>query len=387
MNQLEGAESMTDIRRIEAAAAIDYWQHLASTELPFDRVSTSRIPWQWRTLGQRGSGLGAGARLATNPGNAILNYCYALAEAESRMALSAMGLDPGLGVLHTDQQARASMALDLMETIRPEVDAWVLRCLKTGTLRSSDFHETRQGNCRILAPLTHVLAETLPIWRRLAAPIAEDVARAFARDAGIRSHTPLSETLRREGRRTDRAHATRVDEAEREPVPPTVSPVAPDERERPLLKRCALCGTDLPRASRRKICDRCLPKSDLLRTEKLRAAGQEALMRMRRSNNDPAQTVAAQEKRIASSRERMLAIRAWEREKGKVHDWDRYESEVGPLIAVMTVPELVHLTGLSRHYCWQVRAGKKRLHPMHWTRVIEFSLRKTRTTNRELPIA
>jgi hypothetical protein len=58
MNQLEGAESMTDIRRIEAAAAIDYWQHLASTELPFDRVSTSRIPWQWRTLGQRGSGLG-----------------------------------------------------------------------------------------------------------------------------------------------------------------------------------------------------------------------------------------------------------------------------------------------------------------------------------------
>jgi hypothetical protein len=83
----------------------------------------------------------------------------------------------------------------------------------------------------------------------------------------------------------------------------------------------------------------------------------------------------------------MLAIRAWEREKGKVHDWDRYESEVGPLIAVMTVPELVHLTGLSRHYCWQVRAGKKRLHPMHWTRVIEFSLRKTRTTNRELPIA
>jgi hypothetical protein len=43
----------------------------------------------------------------------------------------------------------------------------------------------------------------------------------------------------------------------------------------------------------------------------------------------------------------MLAIRAWEREKGKVHDWDRYESEVGPLIAVMTVPELVHLTGLA----------------------------------------
>jgi len=386
LDQLEGAESITDIRRIEAAAAVDYWQHLASTELTFDRLSASRIPWQWRTLGQRGSGLGAGARLATNPGNAILNYCYALAESESRMALSAMGLDPGLGVLHTDQQARASMALDLMEAIRPEVDAWVLGFLKTGTLRSSDFHETRQGNCRILAPLTHVLAESLPIWRRLAAPAAEDVARAFARGAAIRSHTPLTESLRRDGRRYgDRAHAGRGDESRGEPRPLAISAVAPDATRR-LLERCALCGNDLPRASRRKVCDRCLPISDRLRTEKLRAAGQDALLRMRRSDNDPAQSLAAQEKRIASSRDRMLAIRAWERENGKVHDWDRYEAEVVPMIAVMTVPELVHLTGLTRHYCWQVRVGKKRLHPMHWTRVIDFSRRRTRTTNRQLPI-
>lgn len=26
----------------------------------------------------------------------------------------------------------------------------------------------------------------------------------------------------------------------------------------------------------------------------------------------------------------------------------------------MTVPELVHVTGLSRRYCWQDRVGKKR---------------------------
>jgi hypothetical protein len=324
LDQLGGAESMTDIRRIEAAAAVDYWQRLASTELPFDRVSASRIPEHWRTLGQRGSGLGAGARLATNPGNAIFNYCYALAEAESRLALSAMGLDPGLGVLHTDQQARASMALDLMEAIRPEVDAWVLGFLKTATLRSSDFHETRQGKCRILAPLTHVLAETLPIWRRLVAPVAEGVARAFARDAGIRSHTPLTETLRSDGRRqADRIHATRVDESRRKPRRLAMSGVAADAPGRPLFKRCALCGTDLPRASRRKICDRCLPTSELLRTQKLRAAGQETLLRMRRLDDDPAQGLAAQEKRAASSRDSMLAIRAWERENGKVHDWDR----------------------------------------------------------------
>jgi hypothetical protein len=378
LDQLEGAESMTDIRRIEAAAAVDYWQRLAPTELPFDRVSASRIPEHWRTLGQRGSGLGAGGRLATNPGNAILNYCYALAEAESRLALSAMGLDPGLGVLHTDQQARASMALDLMEAIRPEVDAWVLGFLKTGTLRSSDFHETRQGNCRILAPLTHVLAETLPIWRRVAAPAAEDVARAFARDAGIRSHTPLTETLRSKSRRrADRAHATPVYRGRREPTPPAISAEAPVVAGRSLAKRCVLCGTDLPRASRRKVCDLCLPASDLLRTEKLRTAGRQALQHMRGLGDDPAQTIAAKQKRAASSKDRMLAIRAWERLNGKVHDWDRYETGVIPMIEAMTVPELVHLTGLSRHYCWQVRAGKKRLHPMHWSAVIAFSVAKT----------
>jgi hypothetical protein len=71
----------------------------------------------------------------------------------------------------------------------------------------------------------------------------------------------------------------------------------------------------------------------------------------------------------------MLALRAWERLNGKVHDWDRYEAEVIPVIKAMTVPELVHVTGLS-HYCWLVREGKKRLHPMHWRRVIEFGIRR-----------
>ena len=39
---------------------------------------------------------------------AILNYLYAVLEAESRIALLAIGLDPGIGILHTDQRARDS---------------------------------------------------------------------------------------------------------------------------------------------------------------------------------------------------------------------------------------------------------------------------------------
>ncbi|MCH8255181.1 MAG: CRISPR-associated endonuclease Cas1, partial [Gemmatimonadetes bacterium] len=42
--------------------------------------------------------------------NAILNYLYTILEAEARIACRTMGLDPGLGVLHSDQPARDSLA-------------------------------------------------------------------------------------------------------------------------------------------------------------------------------------------------------------------------------------------------------------------------------------
>jgi len=48
-----------------------------------------------------------------------LNYLYALLEAEARLAAATLGLDPGLGVLHVDTQARDSLACDLMEAARP----------------------------------------------------------------------------------------------------------------------------------------------------------------------------------------------------------------------------------------------------------------------------
>ena len=31
------------------------------------------------------------------------------------------------------------------------------------------------------------------------------------------------------------------------------------------------------------------------------------------------------------------------------------------------------VTGLSRHYCWKARAGKKLLHPMHWHTVLDLA--------------
>jgi CRISPR-associated protein Cas1 len=66
---------------------------------------------------------------------------YAILESEARLAISELGLDPGIGVLHADTRTRDSLACDLMEPIRPQVDAYLLigcsggDCKGNGSLR------------------------------------------------------------------------------------------------------------------------------------------------------------------------------------------------------------------------------------------------------------
>jgi len=102
-----------------------------------------------------------------------------------------MGLDPGLGVLRADQRARDSLALDVMEAIRPEVDADLVDLIDRRTFRRADFFETREGGCRIAAPLTHELAAITILWRTRLAPIVEWVGHLLL-DFSIRARTRLA---------------------------------------------------------------------------------------------------------------------------------------------------------------------------------------------------
>jgi CRISPR associated protein Cas1 len=119
------------------------------------------------------------------------------------VAASACGLDPGIGFLHTDTANRDSLALDLIETIRPAIEAWLLNWLLTEPLRRSDFAEGPDGSCRLSAHICSKLAETAPTWGKLVAPWAEFVAHAlFNRRSApgtVRSFkTPLTQRYRRE---------------------------------------------------------------------------------------------------------------------------------------------------------------------------------------------
>src|SRR5258708_29021448 len=121
---LPNAESLDEIRMLESQAAAAYWSSWRNLPITFPKNDLIRVPDHWRNFDTRKSPLSGSPRLAANPANAMLNYLYALLESEARLAASALGLDPGLGVLHVDTRARDSLACDLMEAIRPGVDAY-----------------------------------------------------------------------------------------------------------------------------------------------------------------------------------------------------------------------------------------------------------------------
>lgn len=133
--------------------------------------------------------------MAITPMHAILNYLYRLAEIETTIALRAVRLDPGLGILHTDKRNRDSMTLDCLEAIRPQIDAYALDLLDTRVFTRRDFVELPDGVCRLLPPFSHELGKSLPRWRKTTAPVAEQIANILrpVNTIGMRKdRTPLT---------------------------------------------------------------------------------------------------------------------------------------------------------------------------------------------------
>jgi CRISPR-associated endonuclease Cas1 len=76
--------------------------------------------------------------------NAALSYGYTLLLGEAVAALAAAGLDPAIGLLHTDADRRPSLALDLIEEFRPlVVDQVVITAARTGRLGAEHGRSAR----------------------------------------------------------------------------------------------------------------------------------------------------------------------------------------------------------------------------------------------------
>lgn len=82
--------------------------------------------------------------------NALLSFLYAMLGHDCRSALEAHGLDPQVGLLHADRPGRASLALDLMEELRPVLaDRLVLTLVNRRQLAAADFVVEEAGAVRL----------------------------------------------------------------------------------------------------------------------------------------------------------------------------------------------------------------------------------------------
>lgn len=72
--------------------------------------------------------------------NALLSFLYTLLTHDCRSAAESVGLDPAVGFLHRDRPGRPSLALDLMEELRPALaDRLALSLLNRRQLSPRDF--------------------------------------------------------------------------------------------------------------------------------------------------------------------------------------------------------------------------------------------------------
>ena len=82
--------------------------------------------------------------------NALLSFSYTLLAKEAASALESVGLDPYMGFLHRNRPGRASLALDLMEELRPVIgDRFVITLINRREVSKDDF-KTRENGAVIL---------------------------------------------------------------------------------------------------------------------------------------------------------------------------------------------------------------------------------------------
>ena len=111
---------------------------------------------------------GRSRRPPTDPVNALLSLAYTLLHGSVEQKIAASGLDPYIGFLHESYRRRAALPLDVMEPLRPLVDAFVIQQL-AHLDADRDFTATPQEGCRVSAePRRHFYREWYA-WRETVA--------------------------------------------------------------------------------------------------------------------------------------------------------------------------------------------------------------------------
>lgn len=128
---LESADSLDNLRGVEGDAAQTYFA-------VFDEM----------ILHQKDDFFfhGRSRRPPLDNVNALLSFLYVLLAHDVASALETVGLDPAVGFLHRDRPGRASLALDLMEELRPVLaDRLALTLINRRQVGAAGFSRSDSG--------------------------------------------------------------------------------------------------------------------------------------------------------------------------------------------------------------------------------------------------
>jgi CRISPR-associated endonuclease Cas1 len=335
--RVKAANSFHALRNLEAGAAASYFREWRDRPVSWPKADLQRIPEHWKFVGSRQSPLTGGPRLAVTPVHGILNYVFALLEAETRLSITCLGLDAGLGLgLHTDTADRSSLAFDVLEPVRPQIERWLLRWISSEPLRRADFFETANGNARLMSSMCKKLSETTAIWRKLVAPWAEFVARSLW--TGVKS-----------GRNS--SPPTRLTQQRRIQGKGKVLKVSVKHPKADHL--CRGCGKTI--TDGRTNCGDCAI-----------GGATERLLNAAKLGRVAARKPEARAKQVASRRRHAEACSAWDLSTEPAWLTDQaYSEKIQPLLVRKSSSDIAKHIGVSRWYAGRIRHGYVP-HPRHW---------------------
>ncbi len=344
--ELLSAKTTDAVRTCEARAGAAYWIGWQAVKMQFPKRDVHRVPQHWLTFGSRTSPLsGFSPRLAVNPMNSVLNYLYAILETETRLAIAAMGLDPGMGFLHVDNDRRDSLACDLMEVVRPDVDAFLFDWVSRVPFRRDWFFEQRNGNCRLMSEFAATLSETAPQWRRSVAPIVEWLARSLWEGAPkMIGHRAPANRLTQSGKRAAQGG----------------EPTLPPLRTIPQQNICRSCGASIMHGG--TYCRLCNAETSKDLYRKAADLGRKAAL-----------TPDSQARRTETQRRNARAQHGWIAAKHPAWlDQETYVSRILPHLSGLTASSIASAIQVSLGYADSIRKGKVHPHARHWPALAEL---------------
>lgn len=129
--RIRNAESMEQLRGFEGEAASSYFSVFN------DLILQQKEDFVFETRNRRPP---------TDFVNAMLSFAYTLLMHDVEAALETVGLDSYVGFLHTDRPGRASLALDMMEELRPVLaDRFVISLINKKIINAKGFEYRENG--------------------------------------------------------------------------------------------------------------------------------------------------------------------------------------------------------------------------------------------------